>query len=74
MNNCPVEGCKKKVPSHRLMCPGHWRMVPANLAKMVWHYWQRGPSDKYLKVRQDAIDAVNRAETEADRLKGETPL
>lgn len=35
LHACAATGCDRQVASHLLMCIGHWRMVPAPLARAV---------------------------------------
>lgn len=58
MHSCPIEGCGKKVPTFRLMCPKHWGMVSAPLQRSVWNHWQKDTAE-YPKFRQAAIDEVH---------------
>jgi len=39
---CPVRACKWRVPPDKLMCPGHWRLVPRPMQSAVWTTWQGG--------------------------------
>lgn len=61
---CHAQGCPKPCPPRYLMCPPHWRMVPADLQRAVWNTYRMGqerdmrPSLAYLKASQAAIDAV----------------
>lgn len=63
--HCQATGCQREVPRSHLMCPDHWRMVPAHLRREVWAAWRtlcRWPSmhssRAYQVVRRDAINAV----------------
>ena len=49
------------------MCRRHWRMIPYGLRCAIWDAYQPGqerldgtvfPNDAYLKVTQEAIEAV----------------
>lgn len=63
-HKCPVDPCGRYVPFGRLMCWSHWRMVPRDLQRLVWAQWNNGhiaDPGAYLKVRQEAIDAVKGA-------------
>ena len=39
---CPVGRCERLVPPDKLMCPGHWWMVPKPVRDAVWAAWQGG--------------------------------
>jgi hypothetical protein len=59
---CPVRACTWPVPPGRLMCPGHWRMVPGPVRKAVWAAWQGGAgagSPAHLAAIRAAIRSVN---------------
>lgn len=61
--------CDKPIKPGFLMCIGHWRMVPADLARRVlstWGTYTRAPRrfqprerDAYVKARDAAIASVN---------------
>jgi len=64
MHRCPVRGCKvTNVPDKWLMCPYHWRQVPAELQGDVWTAF--GPCGEgvgsvgLLLAQEAAIKAVN---------------
>jgi|GEM_PF-1796186 len=63
--HCQATGCQHEVPRSHLMCPDHWRMVPAHLRREVWAAWRtlcRRPSmhssRAYQVVRREAVNAV----------------
>lgn len=61
-------GCKTKVDPAKLMCGKHWRKVPKDLQREVWHHYVPGqeitktPTEAYLLAADSAIRAVARAE------------
>lgn len=61
-HKCPATTeCGVMLPQHILMCKPHWYKVPKFLRDEVYRTWNRGKPkdwDEYLKVRQQAIDAV----------------
>lgn len=78
-HKCPVDGCEAQCQQHILMCYRHWKLVPKDLQVSVYRAWGvfrkaepgAGDSffvDSYLKIRQEAIDAVNRIEAPAREL------
>jgi hypothetical protein len=76
-HTCHAEACEVHVPPKMLMCKTHWRMVPYGLRAAVWAAYQPGqerldgtafPTDEYLEVTRDAIEAV--AEKEGRRRPG----
>lgn len=40
-HKCPVKSCAAIVPGSKLMCPQHWAMVPAPLAKAVYDTYRQ---------------------------------
>ena len=34
-HRCPIGDCPAQIPSGRLMCPRHWRLVPPNLKRTL---------------------------------------
>jgi len=62
-HRCPVRVCGQDAPAERLMCPGHWRMVPAPLRRAVYGAWRDGEgadSPAHWAACQAAIRAVDR--------------
>lgn len=66
-HTCHAEDCTEHVPPRMFMCRRHWRMVPYGLRVAVWANYEPGqerldgtafPSDEYLEVTREAIDAV----------------
>ncbi len=41
-HQCPVRRCEQLVGPDKLMCPGHWRMVPGPIRRAVWAAWRNG--------------------------------
>jgi hypothetical protein len=39
MRTCEADGCDVAVESPMLMCPAHWRRVPAALKRAVYATW-----------------------------------
>jgi hypothetical protein len=72
-HTCLARGCGLIVAPRLLMCRRHWRMVPPELQRAVWHHYRPGqerdkrPSALYLESAQRAIEAV--AHREAQRLE-----
>lgn len=73
-HTCHARSCEVHVPPKMFMCRPHWRMVPYGLRVAIWAAYQPGqerldgtafPSEEYLEVTREAIDAV--AEKEAAR-------
>lgn len=64
-HDCPITGCiRRHLPFDVLMCKYHWGLVPAPLQRAVWRAWRggigtSGSMERYMAVRQEAIDAVN---------------
>lgn len=63
-HRCHAEDCNVEVAPSLLMCPRHWRMVPADLQGAVWRTYRKGqeidkrPSAEYLAAATAAIRAV----------------
>lgn len=61
---CPVTYCRATVPDKDLMCLKHWRMVPTNLRRDIWHHYSPNqikgvpPSQAYMRAAQNAVAAV----------------
>jgi hypothetical protein len=41
-NRCPNSGCGEQIDPSRLMCRGHWYLVPKQLRDRVWTTWRSG--------------------------------
>lgn len=66
-HTCHAEGCDTHVPPRMFMCRAHWRKVPYGLRVAIWAEYRPGqerldgsaiPSDAYLDVAREAIEAV----------------
>lgn len=60
-NCCKIFNCTAPIPSDRLMCVKHWRMVPKDLQRDVWRQYRAGdarPSIAYLNATKAAVQAV----------------
>jgi hypothetical protein len=60
-SRCAVPGCRTQIDPARLMCRGHWYLVPKQLRDRVWATWQSGQAARSLEHQQ----AVRLAITEA---------
>ena len=61
-HRCPAHGCVQLVPSHQLMCPGHWRMVSPNLQRRLYAAYDHGRgtlSDAHLEAIRLCEEDVN---------------
>lgn len=76
-HTCHAEACEVHVPPKMFMCKKHWYKVPYELRLAVWAAYQPGqerldgtafPTDEYLEVTREAIDAV--AAKEGRRAEG----
>ena len=53
---CAFPSCGIAIPRHRLMCNGHWHLVPKPLQKTIVHLWNNGRvRDGYREARESAI-------------------
>lgn len=61
---CAAGDCQTLIASGLLMCPPHWRIVPANTKTRVYatlRAWKTGGSAReYLNARNEAIAEVAR--------------
>lgn len=59
-HHCHAEGCSREVPPRLLMCPAHWRALPARLKVAVLRAYRPGqeidkqPSAEYLVAQRKA--------------------
>jgi hypothetical protein len=61
-HECPAGDCTRRVPDRMLMCPAHWRTVPAALQDAVWAEWADGHgkgTPGHQVAITDAITAAN---------------
>lgn len=69
-HTCHADGCTKPIAPAYLMCPAHWRMVPAEIQRRIWLLYRPGqevdkrPTGQYMTAMRDAIAAVAKAEGE----------
>jgi len=72
---CHATRCNAKVPPKMLMCLKHWRMVPRDIQRRVWAAYVPGqeirkdPTDEYMTVQREAVEAVERREGLAPRTR-----
>lgn len=66
---CHARLCTIPVPPKMFMCIKHWRLVPKELQNQLWASYSIGqeerkdPSELYLEIAHDCIEAVERAES-----------
>jgi hypothetical protein len=51
MRNCPI--CGAEIPSERLLCAPHWRILPWKVKQEVWAAW-----DAYKRSDRTSDDLV----------------
>jgi hypothetical protein len=51
---CPIPGCRTQIDQSRLMCRGHWYLVPKQLRDHVWATWRSGQAARSPE-HQDAV-------------------
>jgi hypothetical protein len=56
---CPVPGCCAGIDSSRLMCRGHWRLVPWELRAAVWATWRSGQAASSPEHQEAVCSAVS---------------
>lgn len=60
-HQCPVSACRKLLPPSKLMCLGHWRMVPRAFQDAVYAAYDQGAgigSEELAHAQDAAIQAV----------------
>ena len=57
--SCPVPGCCAGIDSSRLMCRGHWRLVPWELRAAVWATWRSGQAASSPEHQEAVCAAVS---------------
>lgn len=63
-HHCHARRCPTPCKPEYLMCPKHWRMVPAALQREVWRTYRPGqcddksPSEAWHRAADAAINAV----------------
>lgn len=75
---CTAKGCMVMVGPEHLMCPHHWRMVPAALKTGVWAAYREGQtagsaSPEWHVAADAAIAAVARLERNGPPRQGRLP-
>lgn len=59
MHDCPIDGCARAdVPDERVMCNGHWHLVPVRLRSWIPRAFASGDPD-YEEIARAAILLVN---------------
>ena len=51
---CPVPGCRAQIDPSRLMCRGHWHLVPKQIRDQVWATWRSGEG-AFSPEHQEAV-------------------
>jgi hypothetical protein len=60
-HRCPIDGCERRVPSYQLMCPRHWRAVPADVQRRLYRTWDHGRgagTEDHIEAMDAAIHAA----------------
>src|ERR1700685_3835735 len=57
--SCPVPGCSARIDFSRLMCRGHWRLVPWEMRGSVWATWRSGQAVSSPEHEEAVWAAVN---------------
>lgn len=72
-HRCAAVDCTREVPLDRLMCGGHWILVPHEICVAYWAAYRPGfetgrasLTPEYTKAHRDAVAAVA-------RIEGKTP-
>lgn len=73
-HKCPIKGCNNQVDHEKLMCPGHWSLVPKELGNALYRAWaaRKANPDSGAGVHIAAMTAcINYVDTFlADKKKG----
>lgn len=59
-HRCPADGCQRRVPRHRLACPGHWALVSIPTQRAVYAAYRTGDAVWHATAMQKAIEEMNR--------------
>ena len=63
-HTCAVPTCHILIPHDRLMCGFHWRSVPQQLRRSVWHHYVPGQertgttSNQYRRAAAAAVASI----------------
>jgi hypothetical protein len=71
-HECPASLCTEQIGPGLLICPRHWRLVPAAVRRAVWIAWRRGTgagTPAHRSAIRLAIAAVNRDVVPASSIK-----
>lgn len=72
-HRCHLPGCERHIHPRLLLCDRHWRLVPVELKRAVWHHYQPGqetrkdPSPAYREAARQAVAAVVAQEEEKEK-------
>lgn len=51
--------CAVSVPYNKLLCPKHWRKVPADLQRELYAAYKSGDKERHYRAMLDCMKAVN---------------
>lgn len=71
---CPIVGCGWVVAHHRLMCPAHWRRVPADLQGHLYATWDHGRGEGTLEHVEAIAACIIAVENPVRALDPQTAL
>lgn len=55
LHRCPIDGCETRIAWDLATCRDHWRLVPRELAALLYRTWKRGRGYG-TKAHSDALD------------------
>lgn len=58
-HGCPIETCRRRIPTSKLLCLIHWRMVPGAIRTRVWASYLHLEDPDYMPCRAEAIAVVH---------------
>lgn len=56
---CAIPGCNNHCSPNKLMCFGHWKMVPQDIQKRVYQHYRSGDKGQHGRACIDAIRSVH---------------
>lgn len=74
MHSCPVGPCDLPVPDDKLMCRGHWYMVPPALQTEVWRAFHAHQAHKEDRHRLEQLRTAQAAAVRAVEEKLEATM
>ena len=64
-HSCPISGCGEQIDPSRLMCRGHWYLVPKQIRDRVWATWRSGQGASSPEHREAVCLAITACQVAA---------